>query len=185
VFFKTPHLYLFHSQRGSKNVSIVSLKNTFYYATLHTRFSTVFYSSQLVDLFAYELPLNNRSESQMLDSQLVEAARTFNSVVVYNFHNLTFQERFFFFCVESSIDSTSHALSSIAELYPNANWLEREASELHGLTFLNKKDLRNLMLQYGDVTAPFVKSAPSIGLTEFHYDSINDTLAQTIVTTQL
>jgi NADH:ubiquinone oxidoreductase subunit C len=63
--------------------------------------------------------------------------------------------------------------------------LEREASELHGLTFLNKKDLRNLMLQYGDVTAPFVKSAPSIGLTEFHYDSINDTLAQTIVTTQL
>jgi len=30
------------------------------------------------------------------------------------------------------------------------------------------------MLQYGDISAPFRKSSPSIGLRELFYDSIND-----------
>ena len=137
------------------------------------RFSTVFYSNQLVDIFSYELPINN--------TDIIHINKSFyttNSITVYNFHNLTSQERFFIFCTELSNKSCNFSLNSIADLFPNANWLEREVSELHGVVFTNKKDLRNLMLQYGDSSTPFRKSSPSIGIKEVFYDSINDTIVQ-------
>ena len=146
------------------------------------RFSSILYSSQLVDIFSYELPLSNSDRSF---KQTSNTLYTQNSIVVYNFHNLTFQERFFFFCVESVKNFTNFSLNSISELYPTANWLEREVSELSGNVFNNKKDLRNLMLQYGDTSVPFQKSYPSIGLKEFFFDSVNDIVIQAPVTLQV
>ena len=37
------------------------------------------------------------------------------------YHNLTFQERFFFFCSDSSRQNNCFKLNSVAELYPNAS----------------------------------------------------------------
>lgn len=158
-------------------------KSTFYYSCIHIRFSTIFYSVQLVDLFSYELPLSNsqKNSSTIYESNFSDIS---NSVIVYNFHNLTFQERFFFFCSDIFHVSNNFNLNSIAELYPNASWLEREVSELHGIIFNNKKDLRNLMLQYGDTSVPFRKSSPSIGVKEVFYDSINDVIIQNPISIQ-
>jgi NADH:ubiquinone oxidoreductase subunit C len=181
VFFNLTHLYLTHNTHGTKNITVVIPQNLLYFSCLHLRFSTIFYSSQLVDMFAYELPLTN---STKVDSQSI-VKNSSDTIVVYNFHNLTFQERFFFFCVDSSPQFSTFRLNSIAELYPNASWLEREVSEFHGILFNNKKDLRNLMLQYGDTSAPFQKSSPSIGLKEIFYDSINDILVQNPVSIQI
>jgi NADH:ubiquinone oxidoreductase subunit C len=63
--------------------------------------------------------------------------------------------------------------------------LEREVAELHGVNFFGKKDLRNLMLQYGDSTSPFQKSFPTIGLREMYYEPIKDTIIQNPVSVQL
>ena len=73
---------------------------------------------------------------------------------------------------------------SISELFLNSNWLERELSELHGLFFIGKKDIRNLMLQYGDNSAPFQKAFPSIGTKEIFYDINNDFLIQLPISIQ-
>jgi NADH:ubiquinone oxidoreductase subunit C len=126
-------------------------------------------------MFSYELPIIE-TKNNVLNSQ--EILDSLNSIVVYNFHNLIFHERFFLFTVGSCLSSSKNNLASIAELYPNASWLEREVSELHGIIFSGKKDLRNLMLQYGDTSVPFQKSYPSIGLKEVFYDSINDVIIQ-------
>jgi len=56
---------------------------------------------------------------------------------------------------------------------------------MHAVCFEGKKDLRNLMLQYGDTSAPFRKSYPSIGLKETFYDSVTDTLAIAPVSIQV
>jgi NADH-quinone oxidoreductase subunit C len=77
-----------------------------------------------------------------------------------------------------------NSINSITELFLNANWLEREASELHGIFFAGKKDLRNLMLTYGDTSAPMKKSFPSIGVKEMFYDSTSDLLIQSPVSIQ-
>ena len=61
--------------------------NVLYFISLHLRFSSLFHSTQLVDIFAYEL---------LTHSNLV-SKKSNNSVVVYNFHNLNANSKFFFF----------------------------------------------------------------------------------------
>lgn len=40
------------------------------------------------------------------------------------------------------------------------------------------------MLQYGDTSAPFQKSYPSIGTREVYYDTVTDSLIQSPITIQ-
>ena len=148
---------------------------------LHFRFSSLFYSSQLVDILSYELPNYISSKNKGMQS-----------IIVYNFHVLNTQNRFFIFLNNASTSSSAYNLSyntsmtqSIVELYYASNWLEREVSELHGMSFSGKKDLRNLMLQYGDSSAPFQKSFPSIGLKEMFYNPVKDTIIQNPVSLQI
>ena len=101
-------------------------------------------------------------------------------------------ERFILFTILNSSDfsyskvlKNNTSVDSVTELYYAANWLEREAAELHGINFFGKKDLRNLMLQYGDSTEPLKKSFPSIGLKEIFYSPLKDTLVQNPVSLQL
>lgn len=66
----------------------------------------------------------------------------------------------------------------------NSWWLEREITEMCGIFFENKKDIRNLLLQYGDTSTPFRKSYPSIGTKETIYDSTDDYIKQNKVSIQ-
>jgi len=101
------------------------------------------------------------------------------------------QERFYIFVSNTlstqsvkAISSFSAKIVSITELFFAANWLERELSELHGVIIKNKKDLRNLMLQYGDASSPFQKSFPTIGLKEMYYNPVKDTIVQSPLSIQ-
>jgi len=182
VFFSIHHLYLTNKIHGFKNSLLLVPQKILYYSSMHMRFASILYSSQLVDIFSYELPLSvSDRDFKTTRNNLF----TQNSIVIYNFHNLTFQERFFFFCVESFKKFANFSLNSISELYPTSGWLEREVSELSGNVFNNKKDLRNLLLQYGDTSVPFQKSYPSIGLRELFFDSVNDIVIQAPVTIQV
>ena len=175
-------MYLIQKVRGSQNFSILLLNDFLYYTSLHVRFSSIFYSTQLVDLFSYELPLQKKNNTNYLKNNNSYS----DSYLVYNFHNVNFQDRFFLFSIDTlNINNNNNSINSISELFPNANWLEREVSELNGIIFSNKKDLRNLLLQYGDTSVPFQKSAPSIGYKEFYYDSVNDILLETPITIQI
>ena len=83
-----------------------------------------------------------------------------------------------------SMFSTKNGLSSISELFLNANWLEREASELSGLLFFFKKDTRNLMMPYGDLSTPFNKNFPTIGYRELFYSNVLDNIISVEVSIQ-
>ena len=144
-----------------------------YLLVLHIRLSSTTYSSQLVDIFSYELPLISLKHKHP------------SLLVVYNFHNLLTHSRYLLFTLNFNQLKNNFFLKSIADLFPSAGWLEREVSELYGISFENKKDTRNLMLQYGDVSTPFQKHFPTIGLKEFYYDTISDLIIQTQLTTQI
>ena len=115
ILFNINHLYINHTSQGSKNTTLLITQDVVYYLSLHTRFSSVFYSTQLVDMFSYELPLTNSTSLYM------NVLPSFNSIVVYNFHNLISQDRFFFFSVNSYSNMSNSNLASIAELYPNSS----------------------------------------------------------------
>jgi NADH:ubiquinone oxidoreductase subunit C len=43
---------------------------------------------------------------------------------------------------------------------------------MYGIFFLKKKDSRNLLLDYGVLENPFLKSFPSIGYEEVYFDTV-------------
>lgn len=151
-----------------------------YYFLLHCRLATNFSTFQLVDIFTYELFLKKLKQSEACSKNFTGTT----NVVVYNLHNLNFSTRLYVFTQILHTQRTSSSLSTVSELFTNANWLEREMSELHGLQFTSKKDLRNLMLQYGDTSTPFKKAFPTIGFRETLYDVVTDSVIQTRVDTQ-
>ncbi len=61
-------------------------------------------------------------------------------------------------------------LPTLVDLWPVANWFEREAFDLYGLMFENHPDLRRLLTDYGFVGHPFRKDFPMIGNVEMRYD---------------
>ena len=67
-------------------------------------------------------------------------------------------------------DNEFPVLPSMIELWPAANWYEREAFDLYGIVFAGHPDLRRLLTDYGFVGYPFRKDFPLSGHVEMRYD---------------
>ena len=62
------------------------------------------------------------------------------------------------------------ALDSVIDIWPGANWFEREAFDLYGIVFQGHPDLRRILTDYGFVGHPFRKDFPVSGYVEMRYD---------------
>ena len=67
-------------------------------------------------------------------------------------------------------DDAFPVLPSVVEIWPTANWFEREAFDLYGIVFTGHPDLRRLLTDYGFVGYPFRKDFPLSGNVEMRYD---------------
>jgi NADH-quinone oxidoreductase subunit C len=67
-------------------------------------------------------------------------------------------------------DDEFPAVDSVIEVWPSANWYEREAFDLYGIVFTGHPDLRRLLTDYGFVGHPFRKDFPVSGNVEMRYD---------------
>lgn len=182
ILLKANFSFINNLSQSEKNYNLLISPQWLYYLSIHLRFSSAFPLTQLVDIMSYELPRSTSS----LPTKPSSLTKESSSVIVYNYHSLVTQDRFFIFTQPDSCSLvSSDSVSSITEVFSSANWLEREVSELNGVSFSGKKDLRNLMLQYGDASYPFQKSFPTIGVKEMFYDPLKDTIVQNPVSIQL
>ena len=67
-------------------------------------------------------------------------------------------------------DDDFPVVDSVIEVWPGANWYEREAFDLYGIMFTGHPDLRRILTDYGFIGHPFRKDFPVSGNVEMRYD---------------
>ena len=67
-------------------------------------------------------------------------------------------------------DDEMPRIASVIDIWPGANWFEREAFDLFGIVFEGHPDLRRILTDYGFIGHPFRKDFPLSGTVEMRYD---------------
>jgi NADH-quinone oxidoreductase subunit C len=70
------------------------------------------------------------------------------------------------FCADDDLPS----VDSVVDVWPSANWFEREAFDFFGIVFPGHPDLRRILTDYGFIGHPFRKDFPISGNVEMRYD---------------
>lgn len=66
--------------------------------------------------------------------------------------------------------SETDPVPSAVDIFPAANWFEREAYDMYGIFFTGHPDLRRLLTDYGFQGYPLRKDFPLTGHVEVRYD---------------
>lgn len=119
------YVFISNLLQSQKADNLFLSPSSFYFLTVHLRLSTLFYSTQLVDIFSYEAPT---TFSTITNSDSVGSGSS--TVIVYNYHVLNTHNKLFVFVRDSSSESgvynsdrlsSNGAVSSISELFSAAN----------------------------------------------------------------
>jgi NADH-quinone oxidoreductase subunit C len=88
--------------------------------------------------------------------------------VAYQLLSVTHNERLRLRC--RCVDAEDPIIDSVVDVWPAANWFEREAFDVFGILFTGHPDLRRILTDYGFIGHPFRKDFPLIGHVEVRYD---------------
>ncbi len=72
--------------------------------------------------------------------------------------------------VKAHLGGEPPRLASVSEIWPVADWYEREVFDLFGILFDGHPDLRRILTDYGFIGHPFRKDFPLEGRVEVRYD---------------
>jgi NADH-quinone oxidoreductase subunit C len=71
--------------------------------------------------------------------------------------------------VKIAVDENT-PVTSIIDVFPGADWFERETYDLYGVLFTGHPDMRRLLTDYGFEGHPLRKDFPLTGFVEVRYD---------------
>ena len=86
------------------------------------------------------------------------------------YHLLSYQHNWRLRLKVFAPDDAMPVIPSVIEVWPAADWYEREAFDLFGVLFAGHTDLRRILTDYGFIGHPFRKDFPLIGHVGVRYD---------------
>ena len=103
---------------------------------------------QLIDITAVDYP----EETQRFKMVYLLLSHEFNQRIILSY-----------FINENEV------ISSLTNIFPAANWMEREVFDMYGIKFKNHPDLRRILTDYNFEGFPLRKDFPLTGHTEVRY----------------
>ena len=104
---------------------------------------------QLIDITAVDYP----QESKRFKLVYMLLSHEFNNRIILNY-----------------LINEHEVIPSITELFPSANWMEREVFDMYGIKFKDHPDLRRILTDYNFEGFPLRKDFPLTGHNEVRYN---------------
>lgn len=89
------------------------------------------------------------------------AERKGRFTVVYNLYSLQYNFRL---RIKANLPGSQEAIDSVCSVWKSANWYEREAYDMYGITFNNHPDLRRMYMPEEFEYHPLRKDFPLMGI---------------------
>ena len=103
---------------------------------------------QLIDITAVDYPSNEKRFK-----------------IVYFLLSHEFNQRI----IISSFINDNEQVETLTNIFPSANWMEREVFDMYGVVFKNHPDLRRILTDYGFEGHPLRKDFPLTGHNEVRF----------------
>ena len=122
---------------------------------------------QLIDLCGVDYS-GYRVDGEGDSMRVLDHRRGPRFAVVYHLLSVSLNQRVRVrvFCPDDDLP----LVASMVDVWPGANWYEREAFDLYGIVFEGHPDLRRILTDYGFIGHPFRKDFPLSGNVEMRYD---------------
>ena len=132
-------------------------------------FNQLFISIDLENLISVILFLKTNGKckfKQLIDITAVDyPGKEKRFKVVYLFLSHEFNQRLI---IKYSI-AENEVIPSLTNIFPSANWMEREVFDMYGVSFKDHPDLRRILTDYGFEGHPLRKDFPLTGHSEVRY----------------
>ena len=120
----------------------------------------------LLDTVTFLKTNNETKFRQLIDITAVDyPEKTQRFKMVYLFLSHKFNQR----VILSFFINENEPVSSLTNIIPAANWMEREVFDMYGIKFKNHPDLRRILTDYNFEGFPLRKDFPLTGHTEVRY----------------
>ena len=126
----------------------------------------------------FNLLLNNElhtntstlTEATAIDSKYINSLNFNKSYLISVYSYYLYSSKIRLSILTNSAKNSWNNFISIEGIFKNANWLEREISEMYGIFFEFKIDVRKLLLDYSKLENPLLKDFSSEGIVDVFYN---------------
>lgn len=161
LFFENFKIYYnFYKKINNLIINIIIFSKFIKIINFFFKYNSFFFKTMLIDINTFDYNKNFYINKKNLN---------FNCILfLYYNYNYNFKFNLITFT------NLNNNIFSIENIFINSNWIERELSELYGIFFLQKKDIRNLLLDYNFINNPFLKKFPICGYIEINFNFLKN-----------
>lgn len=167
IVFEKLNTKLWLSKKLNINHSLILIpQNWFYAINVFLKKELFLNNISLIENTAIDLTNYNLNNSKFDNYDLINYFYKNNLLLLYNYYNYFCKSKITLFII---LNNLTKSIDSVDRLFNNANWLERETSEMYGISYKWKTDTRKLLLDYSKIENPMLKEFQCEGTQDTFY----------------